>query len=1257
MSSEITAEMIEDVFGKHSDSVRFANFCNAVVMAESSASATTIPILSEKPGADGGMDAEWTITADASSDFKSPFGLPGWNVFQFKARSIAGDGRARTFSSLCNDLKGARAKLIGRLSQPKECRQYSFFTNLQLGLETATKTRDEKLLQQQRTQLANAIAEGEAGQTSVKIFDAAQLAAIVNAHPALRLTYFSGPVARSWNDAWEAEQRIKDYKVSVPFVGRNQELSRIVEWLKDANTKVIVLCGPSGMGKTRLALEATRLFALSTTIVEAVDELLRTDFQAFGTSKTTRFIIVEDPTCDQAEALAKRAVACAGVKLILTVPTDAKAPTPKLTEHEAIKTLPPLQPLNNSDAESLLKAAGASFDSQARDWVLLQAGGNPEILLSAAELQIQGGLREKSGDLKKRLHERFRAKIEKVLGLDGLRALKVLSPVLYVKFQGEDSELKLVCDALGLGIQPSRILELWSDLERMGYIRRRGNYLSVVPPLFAARLVEELASTQEDSMRILFNALGKASRDRFLERMVTVDLPETSTFWEFVFAENGPVEVSHQTSGYFDHIDCLARAIPARTARFLETKLLGESNSSWKAYGLTSTLRELAYEGESCAPGMRCLELLALKEIDETKQLKESHVFCECFVDWYHHFPMSYQERASWIERLLKSENRARRLLGTHVVAFVTAPPQSLSGYSVTARRLGQSPPIRLWRDIFDYVARLVEIRFELTQSEDEEIAKIAQSKFDEALSQLMGHVSPDQLVTIMEKFVECSFNKKLTSDERKVRSAIHWVEDRYTESSKNPGQKEFHDKWAAILQRLAVLRERYDNGNFALRLKIATGNHSFDTEWEEGEQGRVYRYQKRLRSLASEVALNPTLMTDDVWGAIKDANSHLAGEFLGFLGECDSQKHFITQFETEAIDHAGKWRFGLYCSGLYRSDTAFTENYLERLTQNPSFDKGALLLPIALIGSTQTNRKRLIQFIADKSVTPVDVTNMFRAGRWLEGVPISEIVIIMEYMAQGNNWPQAVADVMSLYLHLNKPLPDELIPLGERTLQEINSNLDESYHCNQIAIGISKTDLEKGFALFEKCVSVLNNVDWRVSASGWNPLHTYGRHEFWDYLRSQDAERAYRCFCTLKNRHVRNEILDNDNKTLLDLANHSSILLKIANENEEDAERIAASISIKQPGFFPFAFELLSNRPVDGKVASCLSSTIVERFGFGSGEDKLQTALSDVESEIKKIDVPNHGRAWLEKLKHRIQEAIKASPWNRGENEYLGWS
>ena len=1253
MSSEITAEKIEDVFGKQSDSTRFANFCNAVIVAECSVAPPTLPMLSEKPGADGGIDSEWTIPTEHTSSFTSPFLSPGWNVFQYKARSIVGGGRDRAYTNLCSGLKGALKILLNRLTETKPCSRYTLFTNLQLGVETTARTQSSSLLNSQRNQLKMAITEGIVGSTHLEIIDAAQLAAIVNKHPALRLSYFTEPVAKSWNDAWETERKFKDYKVSVSLIGRNKELQEMCEWLKDSESKVIVLCGPSGMGKTRLALEATRAIALSTTVVDVVDELIRTDFSSLETLGTTCVIIVEDPTFEQAETLVKRALSCKRVKLILTVQTEAKAPMPKLTEHEAIKISAPLKPLDNQDAESLLKAAGATFDRQALDWILLQAGGNPEILLSAAELKDD--LRAKSGDLKKQLHERFCRKIQNELGPDGVRALKVLSPVLYVKCYGENPELKLVCDSLGMQIQPLRILEVLPDLEKMGYIRRRGNYVSIVPPLFAARLVEELAGMADNVLRDLFTNLSKSNRDRFLERMVTVDLPERSTFWNFVFGENGPLETGYRTSGLLDHIDCLARAVPVRTARFLEAKLKTTSKVDWKAYGLVSTARELACETESCALGMHCLELLALKEIDESRQLEESHVFCECFVDWHHYFPMSYHDRLAWIERLLESENQMQRQLGAHVIAFVTSPPQSLSGYSVTVRRLGQTPVKRLWSDVFSYVNSLVQMRFELTQSNDEEVAKIARNKFDHCLSRLIGHVSPDQLVAIVEKFVDWSFNGKLNSDVRNVRSAIHWIERRFSDWSQKRTEHEVRQRLAAVLKRLAAIRERFDDGEFVLRLKVATGNHAFDTEWEETKYGRMYRHQKKLLTLALEAIESPQLMDQEAWTVIKDANSHLASEFLTFLGEYDSKRRYAAHFESEAVNWAGKWRFGLYCSGVFRSDPNYFDGYLERLAQDPTFDKGVLLFPIAFTNPTTGNRRRLFHLIENKAVHPMDVASLFTGGRWLDTLPVSEVRTVFEYMAQGEKWESAVADAVSLYLFPDKPLPMELFPLGERILNGINISLNQNdaYRCNQIAVGIAKADLKLGFKLLADRVAVLNSNDLHNLASGWNPFSNYSDHEFWDYLRSKTPEPAYRCFCTLKNDH---DHFGDDHRFLLDLENHDLILLKIAKENDENAERIAFAMSFKQPRFIRFSFALLEGRELNCKVASCLESHFFEQVGWGTPLDKLQSTLNQIELELKVTELPAHGRLWLERLKLRTLEAIKTSYWNDGEHELLGW-
>jgi hypothetical protein len=283
----------------------------------------------------------------------------------------------------------------------------------------------------------------------------------------------------------------------------------------------------------------------------------------------------------------------------------------------------------------------------------------------------------------------------------------------------------------------------------------------------------------------------------------------------------------------------------------------------------------------------------------------------------------------------------------------------------------------------------------------------------------------------------------------------------------------------------------------------------------------------------------------------------------------------------------------------------------------------------------------------------------MFTSGRWLENVPVAEVVIIMEYIMQGAKGAKWAAHVLSLYLHLNKPLPKELFPIGERILEASEVTLDESHECNNIARGIAITDLEKGFALFYKHLAALNESDWHELRGGWSPLQRYGTHEFWDYLRTQDTERAYRCLCVVQNSNVRIQLLklDHGGQPLLDLASHHCVLLRIANESEENAERIGSLISMKQPGYFAFAYELLSGRPLDGRVASAMSSMVVDSFGFSSSMDGLQHALNAVELELKKPGTPNHGREWLENLIRRIREALKAVPWNIGNREYLGWN
>jgi len=193
----------------------------------------------------------------------------------------------------------------------------------------------------------------------------------------------------------------------------------------------------------------------------------------------------------------------------------------------------------------------------------------------------------------------------------------------------------------------------------------------------------------------------------------------------------------------------------------------------------------------------------------------------------------------------LNSGDARRIRLAARVIAMVTQPPSSLSGYSVSARKLGSAPPLRLWRDVFDYLNRFAEMRFELTQAEDEVVANYAEKGFAAALQQLRLYLSPDDLLKHLERLMDWSDAGKLKAEASDLRIVIHWVQKDYSKKSAQPDQLEFTDKWQAVLRRVETLRDRLDNGPFPIRLKLALGREH-DLAWEEVGGKRVYGFEKR---------------------------------------------------------------------------------------------------------------------------------------------------------------------------------------------------------------------------------------------------------------------------------------------------------------------------------------------------------------------------------------------------------------------------
>lgn len=1261
-ANEISAEVIETTFGQQSAYSRFASFCNAVIVAEGIAQSTGIPVLSEKPGADGCLDGEWDVhplhRSAVAVESTNPFGAAGWNIYQFKARGIAGGGRSKAISGLQSSLKGAASELVARLKQPKAPAQYVLFTNLQLGLKSASKTKSKAVLSKDRSALEKSIVVGASGNVSVQIVDAAQLAALVNKHPALRLTYFSAPVARAWDEKWTVEQSAKNYKVPTQpaLIGREIELAEISKWLADEETKVIAISGPSGMGKTRLALESTRQDRFRTTVVDLVDEFERWGLGSFGTSPQPCFMIVEDPDAEQAQRLAKQATSSSGLKLILTFPSEAKTPALKLTEDQAIRSLV-LKPLNLQQSEKLLTAAGANFDSKALDWILRQAGGVPEILLSAAELGPR--LRDKSGDLQTKLAKAYRKRIEKELGSDAMRAIRLISPLQWAKVTGDKPDLPALLKTIGTNQNRAHVIECLKQLEKLGYVRWRGDHVSAAPPLFAADLVEELVATQMDEVLAAFDQLGDASRKRLLERVITTNIGERSKFWDHVF-ESAFGSKGDRLLANLDFLDYVGRAVPQRTARFLTSQLDGlqgilrESEYNSARNTLLSTFRALAYEAESCADGMQLLQAAALCNPLEMQSQSATERFCECFVHWYFAFPMSFQDREQWLRRMLDSHDPGKRRLAARAVVTATAPPNHLGGYTVNARKLSAPPPKRLWREVHDYLNHMLELRFDLTQDTDKTIADFAQAKFVRVFHELRAHFPPDLFIAAFEKFVAWQTRQPLQADESEMRNALHRMEEAYVKASKRPDEAEHADKWKTRLEKASKLCQQFDQGPFVVRLKIGLAN-PFDHDWEEVDGKRVYSFEKRCRVLAKEAVANPLALNEEAWRAVNGSNSHQSHTFLLALGEFDEAYVFLGLLEAAAGDERGDYNFSLYLTGLRRRDQDFVEARLDELKTRPEFAKSALLKALESTGPTEGNRKRLLELIALKAVEPNAVGRMFTYGKWLDDLPATEVRTILEFIATGGGeWAKQIIRVLSLYLHSGKALPTELIPIAERALKELGT-VDDSldWECGQVAIGIGKSDLDKAFAILQLQAGNLKAEGWRRT---WTPFHAYRAADFWQFLRGKDPTRAYRELLALGEIGDRNEL-----GLLLDLEHHRESILGIAAESESNGIFFARLVSGTQGGFFPFAYALLKQFPQCERIRSILGATAAYQlssgeFSFEAEVDKFQQAKSAIEAELKSSDTPANCIGWLEEIMNRLQTEMSKPRFNRGEGYHLGW-
>ena len=404
--------------------------------------------------------------------------------------------------------------------------------------------------------------------------------------------------------------------------------------------------------------------------------------------------------------------------------------------------------------------------------------------------------------------------------------------------------------------------------------------------------------------------------------------------------------------------------------------------------------------------------------------------------------------------------------------------------------------------------------------------------------------------------------------------------------------------------------------------------------------------------TLAQEAVTSPALITDDAWATLKDPESYQAYTFVFSLGELDINHVFFEKFKMQAGDPHGDHIFGWYLSGVQKHDTAFVEARLDEMTTQSTLPKITFLTALKLTGPSPGNRARLLKVIANKEVEPMLVGALFTTGSWLRELPPVEVRTILEFVATGpSGWHRLAIRILSLYLHPDRALPSELIPIAEKAICEYDlPNSDLDWHCGQIAIGIGKTDLERAFGLLKRQIAALRVANWHEAQLIWNPFGRHRSHDFWMFLRRQAPERAYRELLPLGDSKMEAE------SDLVNLEDDCDTVLRICAENEVFAVFFTKFVFGVQSGFFSFAYKLTDLFPDNAKVSATLISSAVSQVGFGSIQEHHQKILAAVEAQQHNPETPGRFAQWLEEIKRRVQEEER--PWHARdlEDQHLGW-